>query len=139
MSDTSDLVLSYLAEKDPDTVRKILGGLEREARIDAELKQEAEAERVKALQDSDLDSLSSRLSSMRPDDPHFKELKQAHAAKLEASKPAPFVLPDDIREGLELKRDALTLQLADLQKSPSKNYQEIRRVSGELGKLLGGE
>ena len=136
MSDTSDLVLSYLAEKDPDTVRKILGGLEREARIDAELKQEAEAERVKALQDSDLDSLSSRLSSMRPDDPHFKELKQAHAAKLEASKPAPFVLPDDIREGLELKREALMKELESLQKHPSQNHQRMREVSQELGQLL---
>ena len=136
MSDVADQVLGFLQAKSPEEVRRILDSLARQARVDALEKQENDAERVKALQDSDLDSLSSRLSSMRPDDPHFKELKQAHAAKLEASKPAPFVLPDDIREGLELKPEALTRELESLQKHPSQNHQRMREVSQELGQLL---
>ena len=136
MSDVADQVLGFLQEKSPEQVRRILDSLAREAKLDALQKEEDTAARIKSYQDSDLDSLTSQLQKSKPGDPHRAELMAAHKAKLEASKPAPFVLPDDIREGLELKREALTRELESLQKHPSQNHQRMREVSQELGQLL---
>lgn len=76
-----------------------------------------------------LDDLEGMLTSLKPSDPRFRQVRAAHAAIVSK---APAAQADPHQAEKDAKRAELTTQLNQLMQSPSANMQSIRRLSKQL-------